>query len=76
MSGDTPEDTLGRTYFREWRIYRGLNLRELSERTGRSAARISQMEQGKEPYDQWFFERSAKVLSCRPADFLLGPPSD
>jgi transcriptional regulator with XRE-family HTH domain len=67
---------LTRTFLREWRTYRGLNLRELSERVGLSAGRISQIEQGKEPYGQRFLELCAEKLECRPADILLGAPRD
>lgn len=63
-----------RTFLREWRLHRGLNLREMSEKVHLSAARISQIEQGKEPYRQEFLENCAATLRCTPADILIGPP--
>lgn len=74
VPGDDADRPLTRTFLREWHIHRGLNLRELSEKVGLSAARISQIEQGKEPYHQRFLENCAAELNCSPADILIGPP--
>jgi transcriptional regulator with XRE-family HTH domain len=73
---DGGDRSLTRTFLREWRTYRGLNLREFSEAVGLSAGRMSQIEQGKDPYHQRLLERCAEKLECRPADILLGDPRD
>jgi transcriptional regulator with XRE-family HTH domain len=65
---------LTRTYIAEWRKYRGLSLRKLAPLVRLSASRISQIEQGNEPYNQRFIERCAKALQCRVVDLLSRSP--
>lgn len=69
-----PDRPLTRSFLREWRMFRGLNLREFSERIGLTASRMSRIEQGKEPYHQRLLERAAEICDCCPADILIGPP--
>jgi transcriptional regulator with XRE-family HTH domain len=47
----TDAESLTRTYIADWRKYRGLSLRKLAPLVGLSASRISQIEQGNEPYN-------------------------
>jgi transcriptional regulator with XRE-family HTH domain len=56
-------DPLTRTYISEWRKYRGLSLRKLAPLVGLSASRISQIEQGNEPYNQRFIERLRQSIA-------------
>ena len=70
----TDAESLTRTYIADWRKYRGLSLRKLAPLVGLSASRISQIEQGNEPYNQRFLESCAKALHCRVVDLLSRPP--
>ena len=41
-----------RTFFKQWRVHRGLSQEQLAERLGTSVASISRIESGGQPYTQ------------------------
>ncbi len=65
-----------RTYFLEWRKFRGLTQDALAERIERTKTRISRKENDKEPYDQYYLEALAKALDTDPPSLLARNPFD
>lgn len=61
---------LGPHFIREWRKFRGLSLEKLAERIETTAASISRIEKGLQPYSQEFLEAAAEALNCETADLL------
>lgn len=66
-----------KTYIREWRQFRGLSLRKLSDRiesepgiTSITHASIQRIEMGEQPYNQETLEALAVALDCSPTDLL------
>ena len=51
-----------------------MTLRQLAAKVGLTAGRISQIEQGRDPYNQRFIEKCARALQCRVIDLLSRPP--
>ena len=66
---------LGRTFLKEWRLYRGFTLDGLAERMGTSHANLSRVERGKSPYNQYVLEHLADVLRTDPASLLSREPN-
>jgi transcriptional regulator with XRE-family HTH domain len=52
-----------RTFFREWREYRGLTQEQLAGRLETSVASISRIEKGTQPYTQDVLEALAEALA-------------
>jgi transcriptional regulator with XRE-family HTH domain len=63
-----------RTFFREWRDYRGLTQEQLAERLGTTKGAVSKIENGTSRYNQSSLEAWAEALSCEPADLISRPP--
>lgn len=63
-----------KTYFREWRKFRGFTLEKLAERIGVTAGAISQLERGETSYTQPMLEALADALNCEPPDLLMQNP--
>lgn len=71
IASDRP---LGPHFIREWRHFRTLSLETLAERLETSAASISRIEKGLQPYSQEFLEAAAEALGCDAADLLKVNP--
>ena len=65
-----------RTFFREWRKFRGLTLEAAAERAGMTAGNLSAMERGAQGYTQAGLEALAEAYSCDPGQLLTVDPSD
>jgi transcriptional regulator with XRE-family HTH domain len=65
-----------RTFFKQWRLHRGLSQERLAERLETSVASISRIESGRQPYTQDFLEALAVALQTDPASLLMRDPSD
>lgn len=62
------------TKLRDWRKMRHLTQEQLAARIDSTAATISRLENGKQPYSQGILEALATALDIEPADILAGPP--
>ena len=65
-----------RTFFKEWRKYRGLTLEAAAERAGMTAGNLSAMERGAQGYTQAGLEGLAHAYNCDPGQLLTVNPSD
>lgn len=63
-----------RNYVREWREFRGMTQEQLAEAAGYSPSSISQLETGKQGYEEKTLVRLAEALVCHPSDLITGPP--
>lgn len=63
-----------RTFFKEWRIHRGLSQEQLADRLETSVASISRIESGTQPYTQDVLEALSEALSTDPASLLMRNP--
>lgn len=61
-------------FIRQWRKHRGLSQEKLAERLGMSAANLSRVESGKQPYTQQLLEAVAEELQTDPASLLMRDP--
>ena len=66
---------LRKTYFREWREYRGLTQDQLAERMETNKGAISKIENGHSTYNQSSLEAWALALQCEPADLITRDPN-
>jgi transcriptional regulator with XRE-family HTH domain len=64
-----------RTFFREWRKYRGLTLEAAAERADMTAGNLSAMERGAQGYTQAGLEALAEAYKCDPGQLLTVDPS-
>ncbi|AMN43144.1 helix-turn-helix domain-containing protein [Rhodoplanes sp. Z2-YC6860] len=62
------------TFVRQWRQYRGLSQEQLAERLDMSAAQLSRVETGKQPYTQDFLEAAAAALSTDVPSLIMRDP--
>lgn len=62
------------TNLRAWRKYRNLTQAALADRVGTTAASISRLETGLQPYTQPLLEQLAEALRCDPADLIIRLP--
>jgi transcriptional regulator with XRE-family HTH domain len=62
------------TFVRQWRQHRGLTQKELADRLETSAASISRLEKGDQPYSQETLEAIADALDCEPQDLISHEP--
>lgn len=69
-----PERERQRTYFAEWREFRGLKQFEAADRLEIDASTLSRLENGKSPYDQDILERLALLYRCDADDLLSNNP--
>lgn len=65
-----------RTFFKQWRQYRGLSQEQLANRLDSSVASISRIESGTQPYTQDVLEALADALQTDPASLLMRNPLD
>jgi transcriptional regulator with XRE-family HTH domain len=65
-----------RTFFKEWRLHRGLSQEQLAERLETSVASISRIESGTQPYTQDVLEALAEALNTDPASLIMRNPGD
>lgn len=65
-----------RTFFKEWRTFRGLSQEQLANRLDTSVASISRIENGTQPYTQDVLEALADALMTDPASLLMRNPED
>lgn len=65
-----------RTFFKEWRLHRGLSQEQLADRLETSVASISRIEKGTQPYTQDVLEALAEALMTDPASLLMRDPSN
>lgn len=65
-----------RTFFKEWRTFRGLTQAQAAERLDIEQATLSRIERGIIGYTQDFLERAAFAYLCEPADLLMRNPLD
>lgn len=68
-----------KNYIKEWRDYRDLTQKRLSERSGISEPVLSRLETGEQDYRQGHLEALADALACEPADLigrLPGAPNE
>lgn len=64
-----------RTFFKEWRKYRGMTLEAAAELSGMSVGNISAMERGAQTYTQDGLEALAHAYRCEPAQLLMVDPT-
>lgn len=65
-----------RTFFREWRKYRGYTLEEAAEISKMSIGNISAMERGAQGYTQDGLEALAEAYKCSPGQLLTVDPDN
>jgi transcriptional regulator with XRE-family HTH domain len=75
MKKAVPKRNRRRTFFKEWRKYRGLTLEEAAERSGMTAGNISAMERGAQGYTQDGLEALALAYSTEPGLLLNADPA-
>lgn len=63
-----------KTYFKEWRLYRGITQDVLAERLDTTKSAVSKIENGTSRYNQFSLEAWANALSCDPGDLISRPP--
>lgn len=63
-----------KTYFREWREFRGLSQEALAEKLGTNKSGVSKIENGQNYYNQSSLEAWADALGCEPSDLISRPP--
>lgn len=79
---DMRKRQLGKHYIKEWRLKRGLSLRQLSERLESepggdpvlSQMSLSRIERGLQPYNQETLEAIAFALGVQPSDLISVHP--
>lgn len=69
------KSNLNRTFIREWRKKKGINLDRLASRVPMAVSSLSRVERGEQPYSQPMLEAIAEALGCEPADLLTRDPS-
>jgi transcriptional regulator with XRE-family HTH domain len=65
-----------RTFFKEWRVHRGLSQEQLADRLETSVASISRIESGTQPYTQDVLEALAEALMTDPASLIMRNPDE
>jgi transcriptional regulator with XRE-family HTH domain len=63
-----------RTYFKEWRKFRGYTLEQAAELSGMSVGNISAMERGAQGYTQDGLEALAEAYRATPGQLLTVDP--
>lgn len=67
---------LRRTFFKEWREFRGLTQEQLAERMGTTKSAVSKVERGENRYNQSNLEAWSDALDCEPSDLISRSPKD
>lgn len=66
---------MGKIYFKEWRVYAGLNQIELAKLLGSNPATVSRIETGKRDFTGSYLFKFASVCGCQtPGDPVSRPP--
>lgn len=65
-----------RTFFKEWRKYRGYTLEQAAELSGMSVGNISAMERGAQGYTQDGLEALAEAYRVTPGQLLTVDPDN
>lgn len=65
-----PKRKRDRHFIREWRIFREKNQSDIAEALDVNQSSISNLENGKTPYDQDVLERLAIYFGCDPQDLI------
>lgn len=71
-----PKPRKQRFFFQEWRKYRQYTQEELAELVGVTTSSISQLEAGKQGFNDSTLVALAKALACEPWDLLMRNPLD
>lgn len=61
-------------YIKEWREYRGLTQERAIERLGWSQSKISRLERGETPYDEFDLAAASVAYNCSPSDLISVNP--
>ena len=69
-----PERTRGRTFLKEWRVYRDLTQEEAAARVDIDRTTLGRIEKGALPYNQDFLEKAAEAYGCEPEDLIMIDP--
>jgi len=65
-----------RTYFKEWRDWKGWSQQELADRIGTSKQTVSRVETGERDWGKGYLEAFAHVIGCpNPTDPITRPPN-
>ena len=64
-----------KTYFKEWRVFRGLTQQQLADRLETTKGAVSKLESGTNVYNQSSLEAWADALSCEPSDLISRDPN-
>ena len=65
-----------RTYFAEWRDWKGWTQQELADRMETTAATVSRVENGDRDWSKGYLEAFAYVIGCpNPTDPITRPPN-
>lgn len=64
-----------RTFFREWRKFRGYTLEQAAELADMTAGNLSAMERGAQGYTQAGLEALAEAYNCDPGQILTVDPT-
>lgn len=72
----TPARPRRRTFLKQWRDFRGLTQERAAERFNMSAAQLSRIETGKQPYSQDFLELAAEMYMTDVASLLIRDPQN
>lgn len=65
---------LRRTFFRQWREWRGLTTAEIAEQTGVTETVVLAVESGRLPYSNFFLTGFARAVGADAASVLNRPP--
>ena len=65
---------LGKTYLREWRIYKGLTLEQAGKRIGLDKSALGRIENRKSPFDQIHLQQLSEVYGVSIRDLLSTEP--
>lgn len=68
--------TRRKTFFQEWRKFRGLSQERLGEMIGREKATVSRIESGDIAYTREFLEAAADALGTHPGMLLMRGPTE
>lgn len=63
-----------KTFFKEWRDFRGRKQNEVAELLGVEPSTLSRLERGLSPYDQDVLEKLSLIYLCDPEDLLSIDP--
>jgi transcriptional regulator with XRE-family HTH domain len=69
-----PKRKRERHFIKEWRSFRGKTQEQLAEALEVNQSSISNLENGKTPYDQDVLEKIALYFGCEPEDLLMINP--